>query len=111
MHMATGFAAYLLYMKVTKKAGTKYYGERNGPDGYREEYEIKDDAAEYFYKVWSNGNAIEAAAEIMANEELWEIDLTKLPGFLQAVQEQLQDMITNGVLATVEQLENKKVTA
>ena len=63
------------------------------------------------YKVWNNGNAIEAAAEIMANEELWEIDLTKLPGFLQAVQEQLQDMITNGVLATVEQLENKKVTA
>jgi len=111
MHMATGFAAYLLYMKVTKKTGTKYYGERYSPDGHRDEYEIKDDAAEYFYKVWNNGNAIEAAAEIMANEELWEIDLTKLPGFLQAVQEQLQDMITNGVLATVEQLENKKVTA
>jgi tagaturonate reductase len=110
MHMATGFAAYLLYMKVIKKTGTKYYGERNSPDGHRDEYEIKDDAAEYFYNVWNNGNAVEAAAEIMANEELWEIDLTKLPGFLQAVQEQLQDMITNGVLAAVEQLENKKVT-
>jgi tagaturonate reductase len=111
MHMATGFAAYLLYMKVNKKAGTKYYGERKGPDGYRDEYEIKDDAAEYFYKVWNNSNATEAVAEIIANEELWEIDLTKLPGFLQAVQEQLKDMINNGVLATVEQLENKKVTA
>ena len=105
MHMATGFAAYLLYMKVTKKAGNKYYGERNGI-----EYEIKDDSAEYFYKVWNNSNATEAVSEIMANEELWEIDLTKLPGLLQAVQEQLQDMINNGVLATVEQLENKKVT-
>lgn len=105
MHMATGFAAYLLYMRVIKKSGNKYYGERNGI-----EYEIKDDAAEYFYKVWNNGNTTEAVAEIMANEELWEIDLTKLPGFLQAVQEQLHDMFTNGVLATVEQLENKKVT-
>jgi len=106
MHMATGFAAYLLYMKVTKKTGTKYYGERNGI-----EYEIKDDSAEYFYKVWNNSNATEAVTEIMAHEELWEIDLTKLPGFMQAVQEQIQDMINNGVLATVEQLENKKVTA
>ena len=42
VHMATGFAGFLLYMKVTRKEGNKYFGERNGV-----EYEIKDDSAEY----------------------------------------------------------------
>lgn len=106
MHMATGFAAYLLYMKVTRKDGNKYYGERSGV-----EYEIKDDSAAYFYYVWSNNNAETVVREVMKNEELWGTDLAKLPGFLQAVHEQLQDFISNGVLATVSQLENKKVTA
>jgi tagaturonate reductase len=105
MHMATSFAAFLLYMKVTRKAGNKYYGERDG-----EEYEIKDDSAEYMYNTWRNGNAERVAIEVMRNEELWDIDLTQLPGLLQAVQEQLQDMITNGVLQTIEQLETRKVT-
>ncbi len=111
VYMATCFAAFLLYMRVTRKAGNpqdavhKYYGERNGT-----EYEIKDDSAEYFCTTWNNRNANEVAREIMSNEELWETDLTQLPGFLQTVQEQLNDMITNGVLKTIEQLETKKVT-
>lgn len=106
MHMVTGFAAYLLYMKVTSKNGNKYYGMRN-----TEEYEIKDDAAEYFYEVWQKSNSDKVAAEVMGNTDLWETDLAKFPGFLQAVQEQLRECIHNGVLATVEQLESKKVTA
>jgi tagaturonate reductase len=47
----------------------------------------------------------------MANEQLWDIDLTALPGFLGTVQEKLQDMISNGVLQTIAALENNKVTA
>jgi len=105
IYMATGFAAYLLYMKVTRKDGNKYYGERNG-----EAYEIKDDSAGYFFTVWNKANTDEVAAEVMSNEELWEADLVKLPGFLQAVQGQLQEFVTNGVLHTVEQLESNKVT-
>jgi tagaturonate reductase len=107
MYMATGFAAYLLYMKVTRRDGTKYYGERNG-----KEYEIKDDAAGYFSTVWQKGTDSEhVAAEVMSNEELWETDLSKFPGFLQAVQGQLKEFAANGVLNTVEQLETSKVTA
>jgi hypothetical protein len=33
-----------------------------------------------------------------------------LPGFLQLVQEQLQEMIDTGVLQTIELLETKKAT-
>ena len=43
-------------------------------------------------------------------KQLWGTDLTALPGFLSAVQEQLNEMMTNGVLATIEQLEKNKVT-
>lgn len=107
MHMATGFAGFLLYMKIIRKDGTKYFGERN-----EVEYEIKDDSAEYFYTAWNNNPESDTLAEtVMKDETLWETDLTKLPGFLSVVQEQLQDMIANGVLETIAQLETKKVTA
>lgn len=104
LHMAAGFAAFLLYMKVTRKTGNKFFGERNG-----EEYEIKDDSADYFEKVWNHVHADKIAEEAMTNEELWETDLTQLPGLLQTVQEQLKEMMKNGVLKTISQLENKKV--
>ncbi|HEY6063240.1 MAG TPA: tagaturonate reductase, partial [Chitinophagaceae bacterium] len=110
VHMATGFAGFLLYMKATRKDGKKYFGERNGV-----EYEIKDDSAEYFYNAWRNTtpgkpDSYRVALEVMSNEEMWDTDLTQLPGFLQVVQEQLQDMIANGVLQTVSQLETKNAT-
>lgn len=105
-HMASGFAGFLLYMKATRRDGKKYFGERNGV-----EYEIKDDSSEYFYNTWNNNTAGKVVEDVMQNEELWDTDLTKLPGFMQTVQEQLQDMITNGVLQTISQLEAKKVTA
>jgi len=47
VHMATGFAGLLLYMKAVKKDNGKYFGNRNG-----EFYEIKDDSAEYFCQAW-----------------------------------------------------------
>ncbi|HUR65590.1 MAG TPA: tagaturonate reductase, partial [Chitinophagaceae bacterium] len=103
-YMATGFAGFLQYMKVTRKDGNKYYGERNGA-----EYEIKDDSAAFFQEAWMNSSPAKLAEQVMQNEELWGTDLTKLTGFLQAVQEQLQEFAIKGVLATIAQLENKKV--
>ncbi len=114
IHMATGFAGYLLFMKATRKEGGKYFGIKNGsdpslPPGNREEYEIKDDSAPYFYNVWNNNS--DSLAEIVLKEEaLWETDLTKLPGFLSAVQDQLRNIKTNGILKTIAQLETKKET-
>jgi tagaturonate reductase len=106
VHMAAGFAGFLLYMKVTRKQEGKYFGERDG-----KEYEIKDDAAEYFYNIWRNNKPGEVAKQVMQQETLWETDLSALPGFLQAVQELLNDYISRGVLKTIAQLEEKKETA
>ena len=105
-HMATGFAAYLLYMKAVKQGGKKYFGLRDG-----EEYEIKDDSAGYFYELWKSKSAAELAETVMHNRELWETDLCELPGFLEAVQAQLRLFAVQGVKATVAQLVNEKVTA
>ncbi len=103
VHMAAGFAAFLQYMKVVKKEGAKYFGSRNG-----EEYEIKDDSAEYFYQLWQNNDAATVAKLTLQNTELWDTDLTQLPGFLQAVQEKLNEYQSQGVLKTIEQIELKK---
>lgn len=104
IHMATGLAGLLLYMKAVKKSDRKYLGERNG-----QLYEIKDDSAEYFYQTWQNNSPDKVAEIVMQNEELWETDLTKLPGLLQAVQEQLNEFITEGVLNTISRIETKKI--
>lgn len=106
VHMAAGFAAYLLYMKVTKKEGNHYFGTRNG-----EAYEIKDDAAEYFYQAWKSADASKVAAQVMQDTGLWEADLTQLPGFTEAVQEKLAQYAAAGVLETIAQIEFKKETA
>ncbi len=103
MHMATGFAGFLLFMKATKKEGRKYFGERNGI-----EYEIKDDAADYFYHAWKDKSSGQLAKDVLQDVEIWGTDLTSLPGFLSAVQDQLDEMINKGVLETIAELESKK---
>lgn len=105
VHMATGFAAFILYMKAVKKEGHRYFGNRNG-----EEYEIKDDSAEYFYNLWKQEEPMKVAAEVVLNEQLWEANLASLPGFLATVQEQLQEMMSRGVLNVIRQLETKRIT-
>lgn len=106
VHMATGFAAFLLYMKAVREENGKYFGERNGV-----EYEIKDDSAQWFLEAWKNNSPDTVAQLAMKNETFWETDLSKLPGFLSFVQHQLNDMMSNGVLNTIAQLEEKKITA
>lgn len=106
MHMAAGFAGFLLFMKAIKKENGKFFGKRNN-----EFYEIKDDNAGYFYNAWQNKPVTDLVKEVLQDEDLWGTDLASLPGFLTAVQEQLRDMIAYGVLNTFSQLQIKKITA
>jgi tagaturonate reductase len=90
--MALGFAAYLLYMKATKKDGEKYYGSFQGED-----YLITDDLASYFYEVWQANEADVVVEKVLANTELWGTNLTALPMFAETVKENLITMQENGV--------------
>jgi tagaturonate reductase len=103
MCMATSFAAYILYTKPLKIEGNKYYGLLNDVP-----YEIVDDNASYFYELWQNNNIENIVSTVLANKSFWEVDLTTLPKFEETVLVQLQSMITNGVLETVENLVTKK---
>lgn len=104
IYMATGFAGYLLFMKATRKEGSKYFGQRNGVD-----YEIKDDSADYFYTLWKGGNADQVVDRVLADSGLWEAELAKLPGFAAAVKQQLNSMLQYGVLETVTELTKEDV--
>jgi len=78
--MAMGFAAYLLFLRVTEKVDDQYYGIRNG-----EPYLINDDAAAYFYQLWQENDASQVAQKTLENKSLWGEDLAALPGFVEVV--------------------------
>ena len=49
--------------------------------------------------------------EVLKNQELWGADLTALPGFAAAVQKQLKEIRSIGVLNALNVLELKKISA
>jgi len=81
VHMAAGFAAYILFMKPVAKDGNNYYGTHHGI-----KYKIEDDKAAYFYDVWQQHPADEVVEKVLADKNLWDADLTVLNGFMATVQ-------------------------
>jgi tagaturonate reductase len=92
-------------MKATKKEGDRYFGQRDGID-----YEIKDGSADYFYELWRNNDPDQVVDKVLSNKDLWEAELDKLPGFTDAVKQQLRSMMQRGALETVAELVQKGVT-
>lgn len=93
-----GFAAYLYFMKAVNQKDKAFYGEFNG-----EPYLIEDEMAPKFYKLWNSNKPIDVLVkEVLKDKDLWDEDLTQLPGFQQAVTDNLQSIVTNGAKATLE---------
>ncbi|MCC3158051.1 tagaturonate reductase [Hymenobacter sp. 15J16-1T3B] len=95
-HAALGFAAYLLFMRATEQKDHTWYGELNG-----EQYPIQDEKAGYFADLWQRLQPAELVSVVLHNQALWNHDLTALPGFASAVTGYLQQMLEEGVYATV----------
>ena len=91
-HFATGFAAYLLFMKSVKFENRVYYGETT--DGF---YPIQDDEAAYFMDLWHRRKPAELVKTVLQNQTLWGEDLSALPGFAAAVLTRLEAMLAVGV--------------
>ena len=98
-YFARCFAAYLLFMKVTKEENGKYYGEHEG-----EEYQINCDSAWYFKSVWEHNSAHEVVSLVLRNQEIWGCDLTTLKGFESNVENHLSNMMMCGVKDVVSAL-------
>lgn len=104
-NIALGFAAYLLFLKPVNKKQDKFYGEWQG-----KEYHIQDDFAAYFFEKWSKLKPAQLADEVLADTALWGADLSAIPGFAQAVKENMSALLENGVAKTI-QNQTKKVLA
>jgi len=104
---ATGFAAYIYFMKSVKEENGNYFGKANG--NY---YPVNDDKAYYFYEKWQSTKPSLMAASVLRDITLWGYDLSTLHGFADAVQEKLNEIEELGMAAAVQQpLQSKKIIA
>jgi tagaturonate reductase len=91
LHMVIGFAAFIRFMQCTKNENGKYIGNANGND-----YEVTDSQAAIFEEAWQKQELHDVAYSILSNKTLWDTDLTQLPGFKEAVLNQLQQIVAHG---------------
>jgi len=92
------FAAYILFMKAVAKKGEQYFGELD-----EESYLIQDDQAEVFYKRWAGLTTAGLVSEVLSDAAYWGTDLSQLPGFKQAVTDNLNLIINNGMKDSIPQ--------
>ncbi|RYF77668.1 MAG: tagaturonate reductase [Cytophagaceae bacterium] len=105
--MALCFAAYLLFMRANRQTDEgEFVGEILVPGGELV-YPIRDAQAAYFYEKWQAVNTGDSESvatfvqAILADEALWQTNLTTLPGFAEQVTTYLTTMLTKGVEAAV----------
>ncbi len=95
-HIALGFAAWILFMKVVKEEDDNYFGERNGVL-----YPIKDDQANYFFNQWNHHGQTSIVSAVLNDESFWGTNLNDLKGFSEAVDKYLKLLMTQGILPTI----------
>jgi len=94
--MAVGFAAFILFMRSTKKVENAYYGESNGTI-----YSIQDDKAALLCNEWQVGRIDAVIENILANTAIFGKDLTQYKGFADAVQVYVLSLMELGVSKTL----------
>jgi len=100
-NMALGFAAYLVFMKAVKNENDIFYGNFNGAD-----YPIKDPKAGYFFEQWKNNGVAQMVKNVLSDVSLWNTDLTSIPGLVEKVTENVEDILQYGMM---EVIQNEKV--
>lgn len=101
LRMAAGFAAYILFMKPVLHKDESYFGMNN-----ETAYKIDDDKAAYFYELWKENNADVVVKKVLSNAELWDADLTSLPGFCDAVNNFINAFMKGNFKDVIEKLSN-----
>jgi tagaturonate reductase len=91
--MCLGFAAMILFLRPVKMENGQYFGARG-----TELYPITDDRVSKCAKYWEDYKEVpDMVKAICADSELWETDLSALPGFTSTVNVHLQEMMQKGV--------------
>jgi tagaturonate reductase len=88
--MALGFAAYLVVMRV---------------------FSIEDVSAPYIAEQWESGDVDKLVDTVLADKDLWGTDLTALPGFAQAVKDDIRMIQKDGMVSTIKNKQLQKTVA
>lgn len=83
-HMALGFAAYILFMKQEA---------------------VNDDKADYILQKWNSTPEDSIARAILHDVGLWGHDLRVLQGFAESVQDKIQDIAEQGMVAVLKDVQ------
>ena len=103
-HMALGLAAWLLFMKSTKKDATTYAGRTA-----EKEYVLNDDYAAHLYEFWTAANP--PVKQVLQDQALWGVNLDALPGLAEAVEQQLRLLEKQGAAAALKNFESQKIVS
>jgi len=98
-YISLGFAGYMLFMKSRKIGDNKFVGNNGISD-----YAINDDKAFVLNTSWNENDIPGTVKRILADESLWNKNLSLLPGFTDAVTRSVISVMKNGVKETIEEL-------
>jgi tagaturonate reductase len=102
--IALGFAGYILFMKSKKNNDNKFIGNNGISD-----YIINDDKAPILNEKWNEKDIGATVSNILADENLWNMNLNSFPGFNEAVTKNVEFLMSNGVKETMQKLLNKSI--
>jgi tagaturonate reductase len=94
--MALGFAAFILFMRSTKKDENAYYSESNGTS-----YRVQDDKAALFCNEWQADRMDTIVENILQDTAIFGKDLTQYNGFADTVHIYLLSLMEQGVSKTL----------
>jgi tagaturonate reductase len=95
-YMALGFAAFLLFMKAEKNNDGQFVGNVNNKN-----YLITDDNISSITEKWHHSDTAGFVTDILSEKNLWETDLSRLPGFVESVTAMIYAIEKSGTLATL----------
>lgn len=101
--MSFGFASYILFLRPSQLEDNRYFGDWEGIT-----YEIKDEAAPFFYDLWRNTAVDSIAQKVLMNTDLWGVDLSQIKGLAEQVQTDLKQILSIGLKAALVALLNEK---
>lgn len=101
--MSLGMAAHILYMRGTKNDDGKYYGSASG-----KEYLITDENVAWYSEKWQRQGAANVVDGILLNSEIWQTDLSAVPGFAEGVTHWLGLLQREGARKVLADVNNKK---
>ena len=103
--MTLGFAAFLLFLKAEKQLDGKFYGTAN-----EKSYLINDDNVAIIADKWDRLETKAFVKEVLADKNLWEWDLSKLPGFAERLATMIHSLEQEGALSILKKSSARQIT-